>query len=44
MYFVTGWPGQPLFTIVQPWVQNYGHSDTYGFFAETDAKLWLKRS
>lgn len=43
MYFVTGWPGEPVFRMVQPWVHNYNYSAGYGFFAESEAKSWLQK-
>jgi peptide/nickel transport system substrate-binding protein len=44
MYFVTGWPGQPVCRMIQPWVQDYAYSAGYGFFAESEARLWLQKS
>jgi peptide/nickel transport system substrate-binding protein len=44
MYFITGWPGQPAYRMVQPWVQDYNYSAGYGFFAESEARLWLQKS
>jgi peptide/nickel transport system substrate-binding protein len=44
MYFVTGWPGSPTYTFVQPWVKNYGYHTTYGFLTETYAKSWIDKS
>jgi peptide/nickel transport system substrate-binding protein len=42
-YYVTGWPWQPAYTMLQPWVHNYNHSTSYGSIAESYAKLWLKK-
>jgi peptide/nickel transport system substrate-binding protein len=44
MYFVTGWPGSPTYTFVQPWVKNYAYHTTYGFLTETYAKAWIDKS
>lgn len=41
-YFVTGWPGPPVYTMVQQRVRNYQHAIGYGFFTESFAKVWLK--
>jgi peptide/nickel transport system substrate-binding protein len=43
LYFVSGWPEEPVYRLVQPWVQNYNYSATYGFFTESYTKLWLQR-
>jgi ABC-type transport system substrate-binding protein len=42
-WYITGWPWQPAYTFVQPWVQNYQYSNTYGFITESYTKLWLKK-
>ncbi len=41
-YFVTGWPGPPVYTMVQERVRNYQHATSYGFFTESFAKVWLQ--
>ena len=43
VYGVTGFGQQNMFSMLQPWVHGYEHSVTYGVFAETFAKLWLKK-
>ena len=43
-YYVTGWPWQPAYTMVQPWVHGYTYTQSYGYATESFAKLWLKKS
>ncbi len=43
MYFVAGWPEEPRYRLVQPWVQNYSFWANYSFFTDSYTKLWLKR-
>ncbi len=40
-YFVTRWPGPPVYTMIQRRIRNYQHSTGYGFFVESFAKVWL---
>jgi peptide/nickel transport system substrate-binding protein len=42
MYLVVGLPYAPQYKAVQPRVQSYQNSDTYGLYTEAFAKLWLK--
>jgi peptide/nickel transport system substrate-binding protein len=42
MYLVVGLPYSPQYRAVQPRVQSYQNSDTYGLYTEAFAKLWLK--
>ena len=44
MYFVSGWPSNPTYNFVQPWLKNYGYHVTYGFLTETYAKSWIDKS
>jgi peptide/nickel transport system substrate-binding protein len=43
-YYVTGWPWQPAWTLVQPRVRNYSHATSYAFFTESYSKVWLATS
>lgn len=43
-YYVTGWPWQQAYTMVQPWAHGYTHASSYGFITESYAKLWLTKS
>jgi peptide/nickel transport system substrate-binding protein len=43
-YYVTGWPYQPAYTLVQPWVHNFTYTQSYGFPTESVAKLWIKKT
>lgn len=43
IYFVAGWPVEPRYRLVQPWVQNYGFWANYSFFTDSYTKLWLKK-
>jgi peptide/nickel transport system substrate-binding protein len=43
VYFVAGWPEEPRYRLVQPWVQNYGFWANYSFMTDSYTKLWLKR-
>lgn len=43
-WYLTGWPWQPAYTFVQPWVRNFQYSNTYAFITESYTKLWLKKA
>jgi peptide/nickel transport system substrate-binding protein len=40
-YYLTGYPGQSIFTMVQPRVRNYNFCNTWGYLTESYAQLWL---
>jgi peptide/nickel transport system substrate-binding protein len=42
-YYVTGWPWQPAWTLINPRMRNYSHATSYAFFTESYAKLWLSK-
>jgi peptide/nickel transport system substrate-binding protein len=42
MYAIGGLPQPPVYTMVQPRVQNFQLSVTYGLGTESFAKLWMK--
>jgi peptide/nickel transport system substrate-binding protein len=44
MYFIAGWPEEPRYRLVQPWVKNYLFWANYSFFADSYTKLWLQKS
>jgi hypothetical protein len=44
MYFISGWPGPPVYTFVQPWVKNYRYYRSWGMLTDTYAKAWIDRS
>jgi peptide/nickel transport system substrate-binding protein len=44
MYFISGWPEEPRYRLVQPWVKNYLFWANYSFFTDSYAKLWLQKS
>jgi peptide/nickel transport system substrate-binding protein len=43
-YYITGWPWQPAWTLVNPRVRGYNHATSYAFFTESYAKLWLAKA
>jgi peptide/nickel transport system substrate-binding protein len=43
MYFVAGWPEEPRYRLVQPWVKNYSFWANYSFFTDSYAKLWIQK-
>jgi len=43
-YYVTGWPWQPAWTLIQPRIRNYSHATSYAFFTESYSKVWLAKS
>jgi peptide/nickel transport system substrate-binding protein len=42
-YYITGWPWQPAWTLIQPRIRNYSHATSYAFFTESYSKLWLAK-
>jgi ABC-type transport system substrate-binding protein len=42
-YYITGWPWQPAWTLIQPRMRNYSHATSYAFFTESYSKLWLAK-
>jgi ABC-type transport system substrate-binding protein len=44
MYFIAGWPEEPRYRLVQPWVKNYLFWANYSFFTDSYSKLWLQKS
>jgi peptide/nickel transport system substrate-binding protein len=42
MYSVSGLGQQYIFSMINPRIQNYQRALSYGYFAETYAKLWLQ--
>jgi len=42
-YYITGWPWQPAWTLIQPRIHNYSHATSYAFFTESYSKLWLAK-
>ena len=43
MYFVAGWPEEPRYRLVQPWVKNYSFWANYSFFTDSYTKLWVQK-
>jgi peptide/nickel transport system substrate-binding protein len=44
MYFIAGWPEEPRYRLVQPWVKNYLFWANYSFFTDSYSRLWLQKS
>jgi peptide/nickel transport system substrate-binding protein len=44
MYFISGWPGPPNYTFVQPWVKNFNYHISWGILTDTYAQAWIDKS
>jgi len=42
-YFVAGLPTAYGYSMVQPWVEGFASTTSYGVFTESYSKLWLKK-